>query len=163
MKKILIVCLGLATVLAFLIVYSGADEEMPSPNGEEFWTYITETNSYKMWDHWPGYPDMYPGQSPHGAYLKLYVNDIAHEAIQNGKETMPDGAIIIKENYGKDKESLMAITPMYKVKDYDPDAGNWFWAKYGAKGKIMASGKVEGCINCHKSKKENDWLFTEIK
>lgn len=76
---------------------------------------------------------------------------------------MPNGAIVIKENYGKDQETLMAITPMYKVDGYNPDAGDWFWAKYGPEGKIMASGKIQGCIDCHKNKKDQDWLFTEVK
>ena len=55
---------------------------------------------------------------------------------------MPDGAIIVKENYGKDKEKLMAITQMYLKKGCNPDAGDWFWAKYGPEGEVMSSGKV---------------------
>jgi hypothetical protein len=55
----------------------------------------------------------------------------------------------------------MAVTPMYKVKGYNPEAGDWFWGKYGPDGKIMASGKVKGCINCHGVQKAKDWIFTE--
>jgi hypothetical protein len=77
------------------------------------------------------------------------------------KKPMPDGAIIVKENYGENKEKLMAVTPMYKKKGYNPDAGDWFWAKYGPKGKVMTAGKVEGCINCHRA--QENWLFTETK
>ena len=76
---------------------------------------------------------------------------------------MPEGAIIVKENYGKDQKTLMAITPMYRVKGYNPEGGDWFWGKYGPDGKIMASGKPKGCIQCHAAKKDNDWLFTEPK
>jgi hypothetical protein len=107
---------------------------------------------------WPGKEGMLPGKSPHGAYLKVYVNDIARFAIEQ-KRPMPNGAIIVKENYGEDKKTLMAVTPMYKSKGYNRKAGDWFWGKYGPDGKIMASGKVKGCIKCHSTVKKQDWLF----
>lgn len=137
-----------------------AAQDMPEPEAAPFWTYMTKTNPYTEWKPWPGKEDMLPGTSPHGAFLKLFVNDVALKAIEEDKP-MPDGAIIVKENYGKDKEKLMAITPMYLKKGYNPDAGDWFWAKYGPEGEVMASGKVEGCIGCHRTR--DNWLFTEKK
>ena len=159
-----------------LIVRSGimAQESMPKPeesmpemagpaaDGKAFWTYITETNPYAKWGNWPGYEEMYPGKSPHGKYLKLYANDLAIKAAKEGS-AMPNGAIVIKENYGEDQKTLMAITPMYKVEAYNPEGGDWFWAKYGAEGEIMKEGKVGGCINCHRAMEDKDWLFTEPK
>lgn len=73
--------------------------------------------------------------------LKLYLNDAAYNAVKNDKE-LPYKSILVKENYGKDKEKLMAVTPMYKSEGFNPDAGDWFWAKYGNDGNAMASGKV---------------------
>jgi len=137
-----------------------AEEELPPPEAGAFWTYITETNPYTEWDFWPGYEGIYPGKSPHGAYLKLYANDIAIEAAKTGKD-MPYGAILVKENYGKDKKTLMALTPMYKVEGYDPDNGDWFWVKYGPDGEAAKAGKVEGCINCHRA--AEDYRFVEPK
>jgi hypothetical protein len=142
---------------------SATKEQMPPAEGEAFWTYITQTNPYTQWGTWPGYEDIYPGKSPHGAYLRLYANGIALNAVREGKETMPDGAILVKENYGDDQETLMAVTPMYKIEGFNPEGGDWFWGKYGPDGKIMASGKVEGCIKCHGAVKANDWIFTEAK
>lgn len=137
---------------------AAAMEHMPKAEAEPFWTYITETSPYTSWPMWPGKDGIYPGQSPHGAYLKLYVNKPALEALKKD-EPMPEGAIIVKENYGKDQKTLKAITPMYLKKGYNPDGGDWFWAKYGGKGEVMAAGKVDSCIKCHKVQK--DWLFTE--
>jgi hypothetical protein len=137
-------------------------EKEPSVSGAEFWTFISETSPYTQWETWPGHPDMYPGKSPHGKYLMLYANKEAIAAAQEGKP-MPDGAIIVKENYGEDKKTLMAVTPMYKVEGYNPEAGDWFWAKYGPDGTIMKEGKVEGCINCHKSVADTDWIFTKAE
>ena len=73
---------------------------------------------------------------------------------------MPNGVIIVKENYGKNQKTLMAITPMYKLKGYNPEGGDWFWAKYKADGSVDKSGKVKGCIDCHCVQEEQGWLFT---
>lgn len=144
-------------------MWTDTGDNLPSPKAEAVWTYISKTNPYTEWDYWPGKEGIYPGQSPHGAYLKLYANPVAIEAARAGKTEMPDGALIVKENYAKDRETLAAVTPMYKVKGYNPNAGDWFWAKYGPDGKVMAAGKVDSCINCHAAKKQNDYIFTEAK
>ena len=148
---------GVATLLLGLIL---AADSLPSTNPAEFWNYISQTNPYRKWQHWPGYPGKYPGRSPHGAYLELYANDIAIQAAKAG-EDMPYGAILVKENYGKDETTLMSITPMYKVKGYNPDAGDWFWAKYSPKGDVMAAGKISSCIDCHRQ--GQDYRFTKPK
>jgi hypothetical protein len=167
MKKVV----GIVAVSAILLVcfacqqrrnISNHETAAVQPEAQGVWQYITDTNPYTDWRYFPGYEGMYPGQSPHGAYLKLYVNDTAYRAAKDGT-TMPDGAILVKENYGKDKQTLMAVTPMYKVDGYNPSADDWFWAKYGANGDVMAAGKVNSCIQCHRSAKGGDYLFTEPK
>ena len=121
MKIHLIVAFSLMSLVA-CAGYQPAGEKLPPTDGKEVWSYITQTNPYKSWGHWPGYDGIYPGKSPHGAYLKLYANPAALKAAREGKP-MPDGAIIVKENYGKDKTTLMAVTPMYRVKGYNPEGG----------------------------------------
>ncbi|MFO7911933.1 MAG: cytochrome P460 family protein [Desulfotignum sp.] len=150
--------IGIVALIAAAATMVLAKAHMPDPEAAPFWTYISETDPYTQWDMWPGKEGVYEGQSPHGAYLKLYINDTALNALKENKP-MPDGAIIVKENYGKDKEQLMAVTPMYRKKGYNPDAGDWFWAKYGPQGKVMTAGKVKGCIDCHRA--QETWLFTE--
>ncbi len=95
----------------FTVSLLGADDNLPSPDAKKVWSYMTETNSYLGWGFWPGYQGIYPGKSPHGAFLKLYANSPALKAAREGK-MMPYGAILVKENYGKDKKTLMAVTPM---------------------------------------------------
>ncbi|MCF8129027.1 MAG: cytochrome P460 family protein [Deltaproteobacteria bacterium] len=153
----LLVVLILATMDAW-----SESHKKPVPRGNAVWTYISETNPYETWDYWPGHEGMYPGKSPHGAFLKLYANKMAIEAARKG-EPMPSGAILVKENYGKDKKTLVAITPMYKVLGYNPENGDWFWAKYEANGTIAAEGMVDSCIQCHLSAKQNDYIFTKPK
>jgi hypothetical protein len=133
---------------------------LPKAEASSLWQHLTDAPRYTDWRYFPGRKGMYPGRSPHGAFLKLYVNDIAYQAAKQG-EPMPDGAILVKENYGKDKTTLMAITPMYKKRGYNPQAGDWFWAKYGPNGKVMASGKVQSCIGCHEKAQGGSYLFTK--
>lgn len=156
-EKSMMILLAVIVLSAAMVLAKG---HLPEPQAEAFWTYISETNSYTQWDMWPGKEGIYEGHSPHGAFLKLYINDIALNALKENKP-MPDGAIIVKENYGKDKETLMAITPMYKKKGYNPDADDWFWAKYGPQGKVMNAGKIKGCIDCHRARE--NWLFSGTK
>lgn len=161
MKKIyLIGFIMFVGLFLFAGLQAAQHNELPPAEGEAFWTYITETDSYEDWDHFPGYEGMYQGTHPHGAYLKLYANEIAMEAARAG-EPMPDGAILVKENYGEQKE-LKGITPMYKKEGFNPDAGDWFWAKYKPDGTVEESGKVEGCIKCHQAAPE-DYIFSQPK
>jgi len=160
MKKYFIVAVFFMAAFAFQVSAADMPEGLPPADGEAFWTYITKADPYWGWGYWPGYYGMYPGKSPHGAYLKFYANGIALRAAREGKP-MPYGAILVKENYGKDKETLMAITPMYKIEGYSPQTGDWFWAKYGPKGKIQAAGQIKSCIDCHSAKKAEDYIFTK--
>ena len=93
--------------------------------------------------------------------MKLYANDIVINGV-NADESMPDGAILIKENYDENRKDLMAVTPMYKKKGYNPEGGDWFWAKYGPDGSVETSEKVDGCIQCHKAAPK-DMIFSQPK
>ena len=157
MKKPIVTAVVLLSLLTIGLCLSIAAEKLPSTNAEEFWTYISKTNPYKNWQHWPGYPGIFPGESPHGAYVEFYGNDIAIKAAKQGQD-MPYGAILVKTNYAEDKKTLMVITPMYKVKGYNPDAGDWFWAEYSPGGEAIKAGKVDSCINCHRKAKDFQFL-----
>ncbi|MBW1988886.1 MAG: cytochrome P460 family protein [Deltaproteobacteria bacterium] len=174
-RKMIVLCVAVLALAAFGMGSGGyKDKEpqpasggetmtmkgMPLPEAQAFWNYIARENPYEKWGMFPGYTGMYEGQSPHGAYLKLYANEKAVMAAEKG-EPMPPGAILVKENYAKDQKTLMAITPMYKVPGYNPDGGNWFWAKYKPDGTVDASGKVNSCIQCHTPQK--DYIFSKPK
>ena len=161
MQRFILIFIALGLIVS-AVALAGAGENLPSADAGKLWTYMTETNHYQGWGYWPGYAGMYPGKSPHGKYLKLFANPIALKAAREGKP-MPDGAILVKENYGGDKKTLKAVTPMYKVKGYNPEGGDWFWVKYGPNGKIQAAGKPKGCVDCHRAVKDKDWVFTQPK
>jgi Cytochrome P460 len=133
----------------------------PKAEGKALYDYITTGNSYKDWNKWPGKGELYPRSpgSPHGDFLTTYVSDNALSAIQDKKGILPDESIIVKENYDANKK-LAALTVMYKEEGYDPGHNDWFWAKYGIDGSVQAEGKVQACIDCHGTKKDNDFTFS---
>lgn len=125
------------------------------PFEAKFWDFLVSAK-YVNWAPVPGKTDdLYEGSSPHGAFLKMYLN---RTAAGRPKE-LPNGSIIVKENYGPDGKTLMAITVMYRSKGYNPEAGDWYWIKYNPNGTVAKAppemrsmplaGKPMGCIKCH--------------
>ncbi|MEZ5594018.1 MAG: cytochrome P460 family protein [Gammaproteobacteria bacterium] len=119
----------------------------------------------------------YPGQHPHGAVLQTIYTSLNLEG--------QDNRLIVKRNYGGDGVSvqsvaenpdrfLAAVTVMYQRPGYDPDNGNWFWAKYLPDGSLdknpkgmQLAGRVAkvnppaGCIACHNAAPGGDMVFTK--
>ena len=164
--KPLLLCMALVAFLAAPMVAVAAEKgkaELPGATGKDLWSYLTKVKYQKSFTLWPGKGKLYKGTEPHGALLTTYINKPALGAIQGKKGAMPAGAIVVKENYMPDKK-LAAITVMYKVAGFNPEAGDWFWVKYKPDGTIEKEGKVGGCIGCHGSRKGNDFLYTgELK
>jgi hypothetical protein len=151
-------CMGLAAEAIHETVPAETQAAMPGPDAVKLYDYITKSVPYTEWQLFPGKGRMYQGQQPHGAFLTTYVNREAFFSIGD-KKGMSDGSIIVKENYTPDKK-LDSITVMYMIKGYNPEAADWFWAKYGSEGKVIASGKVAACIACHESKKNNYFIYS---
>ncbi len=148
--RIWIVC---AVLLAGITAFAQAGD-MPGPDAEALWTYITKTDPYCKWEYWPDHQGMQPGRSPHGPMHEIRVN---HTAMVKGHPKQA-GAIVIKDNFSKEKK-LLAVTVMYKIQDYNPMAGDWFWVKYGPDGTVLKAGKPKGCIACHGSRADMDYIM----
>jgi len=143
---------------------SGTRSQAPAaqrPFEDRFWEWLQKVE-YQNWGPMPGQSaDYYPGESPHGAFLKVYANRLASGSSQN----MPYGSIIVKENYGADRQTLMAVTVMYRAKGYDADNGDWYWAKYEPTGRAArmngrpVAGRVATCAECHSGAGGNDFVF----
>lgn len=131
---------------------------------ERLWNWL-QTVQYRNWAPAPGQTgDFYPGQEPHGAQLKMYLN---RTAVAN-PEDLPPGSIIVKENFTPEQE-LAAITIMYRVEGYDPENHDWYWVKYRPNGEVdrtppdkgsrPIAGRFPSCINCHSGAQGNDLAF----
>jgi Cytochrome P460 len=138
----------------------------PDTTGAAIWAHIQGADYSANWTIWPGKGQFYAGNQPHGMLLTTYMNDVALEAFNAKTGSMPDGAIIVKENYMPDS-TLAAVTVMYKRSGYNAEHNDWFFTKHLPTGDLdkmpngMAmEGRLPGCQNCHLSKKANDYLFT---
>jgi hypothetical protein len=132
---------------------------LPPANGQSLQLYITQNNDYRQWPLFPGKDVLHPGKHPHGSLLITYVSPTTSKALEDTDGPLPDGAIIVKENYDRDKK-LQTTTVMYRKAGYNPAAGDWFWLKYDRDQTILEEGKVDACIRCHRGVKNNDWIFS---
>lgn len=144
---------------------TGADTtgkpKWPKPEAASVWSYVESHDYRENWSYWPGKSELYQGQEPHGALLTTYVNDLAKDALTDRADKMPRGAVIVKENYGPDKQ-LGAITVMYKAEQgYNPEHNDWFWMKRLPDGTVEAAGRVDSCQACHGSS-QRDYLMTPL-
>lgn len=136
---------------------------LPDTTAASLWSYLQEVGYSESWKLWPGKGELYPGTEPHGMLLSTYLNGPASDAVTGSAGTLPDGAIVVKENYRPDS-TLAAVTVMYKRQGYAPEHGDWFWAKFLPDGTVDAGGKaagrVQGCIGCHGQASDNDYIMT---
>ena len=138
---------------------SMAEMQQPDTVGSAVVAYLGEADYQNSWQLWPGKGELYEGTEPHGMLLTTYLNPAALDALTSGAGSMPAGAIIVKENYMPDG-TLAAITTMFKVAEYNAEAGDWFWLKHGPDGTIEVEGRGAGCIACHSTRSDNDLVFT---
>ena len=153
MKKNLTI--GFVMLLVTLFTVPLVMAEMPGSDAAALWNYITKISPYQKWSFWPDHQGMQAGRSPHGPKHKVYVND---KALASNTPPLQYGSIQVKENFNMAGE-LKAITVMYKIKGYNPDDGDWFWAKYSPEGKADKAGKPAGCIGCHGTRANNDFVI----
>jgi cytochrome c553 len=145
-------------------------EPLPEDDGDALLTYLLDTAPYTEWGTWPAqgdtdYTAYLPSGAPHGNTVRIFVNNRALDAIErdNFDGTLPNGSIVVKENFGGSVDEpgeLAALTVMYKLDGFNPDAHDWFWLKAAGDGSAVdAAGAVEGCIGCHGQEGNSDYLL----
>src|SRR5262245_21195691 len=148
-------------------------EGEPSPYGGPF----DEQEASSLWlqiagrDGWPafaGYDGFFENGAPHGAFGRLFVNTIAAE----DPTALPIGSVIVKHDYvDQDEGALDSITMIARIDNFNPEAGDWFWARFELDGSLSTdddgrplAGKIGmggemGCIPCHQSAPGADFVF----
>lgn len=127
-------------------------------DAEKLWQRITEETNYKNYSQWSGHEGFRLGMQPHGSYHKIFINPELSEQLPISNNTAPNGSIIVKETFTIDKEAT-PITVMAKIKGYNPEHNDWFWAMYDTQGNVIREGKPAGCINCHNTYALNDYII----
>ena len=143
-----------------------AKAKTPDEFYKSFWTYLSQRNApYTKWPALPGTEALREGEGPHGKFVKTYVNQL----VAGSPKALPQGAILVAENYGEDQKTLQNIMVMYRVKGSDPQHFDWYWLTYQPDGSIAltsaqegnkpVAGKVASCIECHAKAKGTDFVF----
>ncbi|MEN8262879.1 MAG: cytochrome P460 family protein [Nitrospirota bacterium] len=159
MKKYSAVPAILILIIGFVVIaYAGDKSAMPAPAGNDLRKYVIDVDPYKNWILWPGTINMSEGTEPHGAFVTIYINEAAFWSLKKMKG-FRNNSIVLKENFNKNKK-LEALTVMYKVKGFNPDGGDWFWAKYDKNHNVISEGKIAGCLDCHADASINDYVFS---
>ena len=141
-------------------VCGGSDEpELPDTTAASVLAYLEEVDYRESWELWPGRGEKYQGDDPHGILLTTYLNPAAYDALDSKAGIMPDGAVVVKENYIPEG-SFAANTVTYKKSGYNPDHNDWFCLKVLADGTVEKEGMVEGCQTCHGDARDNDYIWT---
>ncbi len=159
MKKYSTVPAVLILIIGIVVIaYANDESAMPAPAGDDLRKHIIDGNPYKNWMLWPGTTNMSEGTEPHGAFISVYINETAFWSLKEMKG-FRNNSIVLKENFNKDKQ-LEALTVMYKVKGYNPEGGDWFWAKYDKNHNLISEGKIVSCLDCHSDATTNDYVFS---
>ena len=160
--RLLITLLALIVIAVGLAACGGASEpQLPDTTAASVIAYLDDVDYAESWELWPGLGEKYAGEDPHGMLLTTYLNPAALDALDAKAGIMPNGAIIVKENYTP-QGVLAANTVMYKKSGYNPDHNDWFWLKVLADGTVEKEGKVEGCQTCHGDVADNDYVWTGL-
>jgi len=106
----------------------------------------------------------------------ILANPIGYNALKEKVKVMPEGSKIVKIGWSVKKmptfpnalEADEVQRVEYMVKDsklFDANGDNWGYARFVKKdGQYAAWDKgTKGCISCHSSVKETDYLFTELQ
>ena len=115
-----------------------------------------EIQGYSSYEQHPDFAGIQVSEDgTHGPFVQVWLNSTAAGAAASGSsETMPDGAIVVKEGYDDGAgTSLRSITVMKKVDGSDPDHGDWQFAAFTENGSVQTAGAdaADYCSGCHSS------------
>ena len=135
-------------LLSSALLQAAGSAPMPEATGRAVAEFITKTSPYEKWSLVPGTTRFRDGKSPHGTFQNVYANDIAMKAFAEGTLPMPDGSIIVKDNFNADKQRV-GLTIMYKKAGFNPAGNDYFWLRLDAEKKPAQEGKLASCAGCH--------------
>lgn len=145
----------LLATLSFTAVSACASLGTPQDQSEgaSLWPEISD---HQQWAQFEQHPGRNPGKRPHGTFVASYINAVA----ASDQANPPMGSIIVKESYSTaDQATPNNTTVMKRIDGYDPDNGDWFWARFDADGALTHSGKVGLCPDCHFDAGSDDLVF----
>jgi hypothetical protein len=106
-------------------------------------------------------PDLHLG--PHTMpFVRYYAPPATMTYLKEGRPPYPVGTTVVKVKWWNeaDKHPTAVAAMIKREAGYDPDHGDWeyVYTTLGEKPETQR-GKLESCIQCHRIKKEMDFLF----
>ncbi|HLX62921.1 MAG TPA: cytochrome P460 family protein [Planctomycetota bacterium] len=105
-------------------------------------------------------------------WIQVFAENLSSASFKETDKPLPAGAIVIKEKHHSDKAAadgagmpadakLELFTVMLKREaGYNPDGGDWEYAVVnGDASRVLARGKIESCMECHRIKVKTDFLY----
>lgn len=147
-----------ATVLIALIVLTLAcgvpenrTEEAVQGTDDSGWQKTLA--EFRSWELMPGTTEMMEARGWHTERATIRINKIARETIVAGADSLPDGAMVVKENFDG-AGALVNIVTAHK------QDGVWRWVQYLPGGTVDDGSQAPGrCIECH-AMGPNDMLLS---
>ncbi|WP_197526715.1 cytochrome P460 family protein [Botrimarina colliarenosi] len=100
---------------------------------------------------------------PHAnAAIVVYMNDLAAQAFNGGRNRYPEGAVIVKEKQpfasstGSSNEGVGGM--IKRAPGFDPAYGDWEYF-YRDSSAPLQSGAIASCSNCHRRAADTDYVF----
>jgi hypothetical protein len=96
-------------------------------------------------------------------YVIIRVSAEAAAAYDQGPRPLPEGTIVVKEEYGDPGcAQLLAWTAMRKEPmGYFPAAGDWRWQRVNPARRVIEDGMLARCASCHRGCAANDFVCAE--
>lgn len=101
-------------------------------------------------------------RGPHyGVRSHLYANPLALPIIPGRMNGYPVGSILVKEKLNGDLQVTGVGGMIKRDPGYDPENGDWEYF-YSGEGRF-GSGHLRNCVDCHRSARDTDFVFTAWK
>jgi hypothetical protein len=97
---------------------------------------------------------------PHGnVMVRTHLDTAAMATLNNKSYPYANGAEIVKQSHRTADGPIETVYMMKKIAGYDPDNGDWFYARTNAEGTVADRGRIQMCISCHKGASNKDYVY----
>lgn len=94
-----------------------------------------------------------------GIMVRTHLDPTAMEAYQNNAFPYANGVEVVKEGHANADGPVNALYIMKKIEGYDPENGDWFYARANGDGVVAEQGRMQMCISCHRVARDKDFIY----